>query len=159
VNIFDVDTGDQDNILTPPGGALFDRAAQGDPVALAALQNQANFNFGLTSDAATALKDQYKSGANLSRSLGQFAQESGAVFLASPDKEHPTGGIIGGNPLAFTSDSKKQGQPLPKPPVPDFNSILNPGRFGSAGAYQNPSPLDPDTKFPLPDIPPAKPPG
>ena len=155
VNIFDVDIGDQDNILTPPGGALFDRAAQGDPVALAALQNQANFNFGLTKNAASELKKQYKSGENLGESLSQFARESGAVF--KPNKSN----IL--NPLGAknvtTGDPKKQGQPLPKPPVPDFNSILNPGRFGSAGAYQNPSPLDPDTKFPIPDVPPVRPSG
>jgi len=42
---------EQDNVLGDPGNPLFARASLGDPAALAALQKQANFNFGQT-DAA-----------------------------------------------------------------------------------------------------------
>lgn len=39
---------EQDNVLSAPGGSLFDRAAQGDPAALKEVQAGANFNFGST---------------------------------------------------------------------------------------------------------------
>lgn len=48
INPVDISSQEQDNILPSPGGALFDRAALGDPVALKALTNQSNLNFGLT---------------------------------------------------------------------------------------------------------------
>jgi hypothetical protein len=50
-NPIDISSQEADNILPSPGGALFDRAALGDPIALKALQNQANLNFGLTDSA------------------------------------------------------------------------------------------------------------
>lgn len=47
---------EQDNVLEDPGSPLFDRAALGDPDALKALQNQANFNFGLSKDSLSNFK-------------------------------------------------------------------------------------------------------
>jgi len=51
---------EQDNILQPPGGgSLFDRAAAGDADALKALQEDAEFNFGRTKQAAKQLDEAW----------------------------------------------------------------------------------------------------
>jgi len=52
---------EQDNVLGAPGNPLFDRAALGDPDALKALENQANFNFGLSSDSLSNFKQTAES--------------------------------------------------------------------------------------------------
>lgn len=56
------DAAEADNIQSPPGGSLFDRASQGDTRALAALQNEANFNFGLTEKASSSFQDAFDTG-------------------------------------------------------------------------------------------------
>lgn len=146
INPFDSDFGETDNILTPPGGALFDRASNGDVQALQALQNQANFNFGQTKDAAKNLKDQYNQGANIVNTLGEFAEQSGPVFVATAGAV-ATGGtsLLVTDSSLTTGDPKKQGQLLPKPD-PNFQGVINPDRFGSANSYMPPSPIDPASK-------------
>jgi hypothetical protein len=107
------------------GGALFDRAAAGDPDAVAALKNQANFGFGLTRDAAKNLKDQYSAGSSV-----KFAQGSSKVFGVS------------------TQDPNQQVQP--PPPSPTFEDVVNPGRFQYAQSNAPPSAADTSAKGPYP---------
>lgn len=60
------------NVLGGETNTLFDRASRGDPDAIASLQNEANFNFGLTKQGLEKFKDQDNSnGLPKSRSTTQ----------------------------------------------------------------------------------------
>ncbi len=120
------DSGLGDNVLEPPGGSLFDRAALGDPDAEAALRNQANFNFGLTGQATAALKAAYAGAPNVWTAIGGGA----AAGVALP-----------GNPTFSTGPSKTT--PFANP---SFQHVVNPRMFNSATGSASPSPINPSTK-------------
>lgn len=106
------------NILNPPGGSLFDRASLGDPEALAALQNDANFNFGQTIDAAQTASDDIK---NATAKAGQDF-ENGLSSWFDPVTGLPTFKGPGGN--VETTGAPPLVQP-PTAPSRLFGSVLN----------------------------------
>jgi len=57
-----LDGNPEDNILGDPSDPLFGAASRGDPDALKALEQKANFNFGSSKNALSNLKDAWKSG-------------------------------------------------------------------------------------------------
>ncbi len=106
------------NILTPPGGALFDRAAQGDPQALAALQNSANFNFGQTQNAAQNLQNSITQ--TTQAATQSFENLGGSIFTDSGFvKKGPDGTLV---PVVGPT---AQVQPPNLPPTQVFGQILN----------------------------------
>jgi hypothetical protein len=95
----DISSQEQDNVLGTPGGALFDRAALGDPVALKALQdNVANKNFGLTDAAIKNFKPTVKT------QQQQLASKSAAQV--QPIQNPTLGSVI--NPTLFNSAGETQ---------------------------------------------------
>lgn len=106
---------EQDNVLGDPDNPLFGRASQGDPAALAALQKQANFNFGQTSDSLknfTPLVNQ--AGKNAADRLNQISKQ-------------PIG-----SPVSATTSPAPQYQP----PAPTLSDPINQRRFDNAGQPQ-----------------------
>ncbi len=86
VGSFNPDNASEDtNVLGDPSNPLFNAAANGDPDAIAALAQQANFNFGQTDDALKNFKRTANDGIDASRASLQnvFAQSSQA-FNANP---------------------------------------------------------------------------
>jgi hypothetical protein len=117
INPFDVVLDqEQDNTLNAPGGSLFDQASLGDPDALAALQKDANFNFGLSSDALTNFK--------------KVSSDSGARAKASLTDLQNSFGRMPGTPVVSISSGAPQQQY--QPPTPTIgNSVINPTRNSS----------------------------
>ena len=80
------------NILPDPGNSLFSRAALGDPDAIKTLQNNVNFNFGLTEKGLKEFKSGIEtSKAKLSESLANLTEgNTKSIFSAttsSPSKQ------------------------------------------------------------------------
>jgi hypothetical protein len=75
------------NILPDPTNPIFARAAQGDPDAIKALQNDVNFNFGLTKQGLENFKGGVaNAGAKLSESLADLTSGSTkSVFSVTTD--------------------------------------------------------------------------
>lgn len=85
---------EQSNYLENPDAALFDRAASGDPAALAALQKDANFNFGRTSEAAEDFNQTAEENIDRARSAivnlpdqVAFAAENGINVSVTTDSQ------------------------------------------------------------------------
>lgn len=82
------------NVLPDPTGELFQRASLGDVDALKALQNDVNFNFGLTKEAAANFKGAKNeavvqledAGTKLRKSIGQIGGPRISVSAESPRK-------------------------------------------------------------------------
>lgn len=112
----------QTNTLTPPGGSLFNRAAQGDQKSIDLLKNQANFNFGQTLRASEAVTSQYKAGSNLEFRKNDFSFS-----------------VTSGDPNA-----------RPQPPLanPSFNDLVN-DRSSMARNYTTPAIYDTSIKEPF----------
>ena len=104
---------EQDNVLGDPDNPLFNRASLGDPAALAALQKQANFNFGNTS---AAIK-------NFGPSVDQ-AGKNAAERLNQIGKQPAPGG-----PITVNTRPAPQYQP----PAPTVSDPINQRRYDNAG--------------------------
>lgn len=116
-NPFDV-LGDQeqDNVLGQPDNPLFARAANGDVSALQALQNQANFNFGLTSN---AIQD-----------FGSTLQQAGAVAGEALGDIGSSAGRLPSSPVSASTGPTQQY----RPPAPSISDPINQRRYDNAGA-------------------------
>ncbi len=117
-------TPEETNILAAPDDTLFNRASQGDPNALKAMEVGANFNFGLSKKAL----DNFKVVANqsnkqLNRSLAQLP---GSIFSAT------TGGLKNPPGTISTAPVKPQVQPPSNPVIGD---ILNPRKNSYSTPY------------------------
>ncbi len=117
-NQFGLGEGEQDNILGDPDNPLFNRASLGDPAALAALQKQANFNFGLTNSAISNFGPA-------ASAAGDRAKQSVA------DLEKNFGKV--GSPVGVSTGPAQQYQP----PAPTLSDPINQRRFDNAGPAQN----------------------
>jgi hypothetical protein len=112
----------QENILPTPQDALFSRAAQGDPTALKAMQNSANFNFGLSKKALDDFKEKTKdTSPQLKAALSPLGSQLG-VAAAGSIWDPLTGGLI--NPPG-TPQTPVQPQIQPNSD-PTIGNILNP---------------------------------
>jgi hypothetical protein len=124
-----IETDEQDNLLGDPTNPLFARAAAGDPVALEALQNEANLNFGLPS---AAIKDWQNVQANVGKigsNLTDVSRQLGRLPGTVVDPRMITGGTVSIEP----GTPRQQFQP----PAPTINnSIINPTQFNSAAGTQ-----------------------
>lgn len=85
---------EQDNILKPTS-TLFDRAAQGDPGALHALQYGSKFNFGQSEEALEIFEDQFKDGGMVDQLWQNTKDLAGQRFDPTSGNFQPsgTGGI------------------------------------------------------------------
>jgi len=102
---------ESNNLLGDPGSPLFQRAVNGDPDAIRALQNEANLNFGLTSSALSEFK------ATVSQSPARIQEQF--------DNPNPAG-----PPVSVSTDPPpKQYQP---PTYPTVKDPINPTNFDSA---------------------------
>jgi hypothetical protein len=73
------------NVLGDPSNPLFNAAANGDPTALAALQQKANFNFGMTQQAASNFGKTAASAIDASRSaIINLPSQEGLAFTQNP---------------------------------------------------------------------------
>lgn len=70
---------EQDNVLSQ-GNTLFDRASAGDPDALNALRNEANYNFGQSEKALEEFKDQFKEGGKIDQLSERLSDQVGNLF-------------------------------------------------------------------------------
>lgn len=112
--------GEQDNILGDPDHPLFSRAALGDPLALEALQKQANFNFGLTNKAVESFNSTVdQQGRRAGSALSDLAS-----FGSLPDPTRPG--------VSVSTGPGQQYQPL----APTVSDPINQRRFDNAGAPQ-----------------------
>ncbi len=115
---------EQDNLLSDPSTALFDRAASGDPAALQALQGEANFNFGRTKQAQKAFNDTFKSGGPQDQLSASLTSLPGSVYNASKGSlvNAPEVRTGPGSPVAPV-------RPQYQPPgrVPKIGETINPG--------------------------------
>jgi hypothetical protein len=107
------------NILTPPGGSLFDRAARGDQNALQALQNDANFNFGQTEQAVDEFIDSTENA--IKRAGAEF--ENGNSSWHDPRTGLPTFKASDGKGVS-TDGAPPQVQP-PSGPSNLLGNVLN----------------------------------
>lgn len=138
-NPFDRDYGLTDNSYSPPGGALFDRAAQGDSQAIEALKNQANFdfnqanfNFNQLNTSAKQFQDAYLKGKEkINQTLGELKENSKAIFSEGALKS-----TFGAE---ASSSPPEQVQPPTAPP--EFSQVINPGKYGQS--YISTNPVDP----------------
>lgn len=103
--------GESNNLLGDPGSPLFQRAASGDPDAIRALQNEANFNFGLSAGSLSEFK------ATVSQSPARIQDQL--------DNPNPAGPAVS----ASTDAPAKQYQP---PTYPTVKDPINPTNFDSA---------------------------
>lgn len=120
---------EQDNLLNNPGSPLFNRAASGDPDALAALQNEANFNFGLTRGSISEFKSTVNNSAT--RIQDQF------------ENFNPAGYAEPNNPISIESGPVQKGYQVPA--YSSYKDPVNPTYFDSAAkAGEDPSRLQSD---------------
>lgn len=114
---------EQDNILGDPGSPLFQRAAAGDPDAIRALQNEANFNFGLTGDAVSDFKATVDQSGT--RIQDQFENFNPVNYLA------PTGSPVSASTGAPDKTFQTPGYPTLRDPI-------NPTNFDSTARPETP---------------------
>lgn len=117
------------NILGEPGGSIYDRAALGDPDALAALKDEINFDFGGSSKAL----DDFK------KDIGEIGAEAEDKFEDNAEsfKSVTSGGVVQ--------------PPTPASPLPTLGQRANPEDLSGFRPEQ-----DPDTGGPV-DINPFSP--
>ena len=103
---------EQDNVLGDPDNPLFARASLGDPAALAALQKQANFNFGQTNAALKNFGPTVdQAGKNAAERLNQIGKQKASPLVSA------------------TTDTAPQYQP----PAPTVSDPINQRRYDNAG--------------------------
>ncbi len=122
---------EQSNILDPSSTSpLFDRAAQGDPEAIRALQGEANLNFGRTERAAKEFDATFSSGGPQDQLGASISGLPGSIFDASK------GGLINAPDVALSGSGNRQGNVPPQyqPPgrIPRVGETINPG-VGESG--------------------------
>ncbi len=103
-----------DNTLPDPKNPLFNRASLGDPDAIRALQNEANFQFGLTKNALSNFKETTSSAQEKART-----SFDGGVSVRGPTVQ------------VTTNPPRTQPQPASSPTLAD---PINPTKFNSAGS-------------------------
>ncbi len=122
--------------MSDPSSAILDRASQGDPAALQALQGQANFNFGRTDQ---AVKDFSAAFTNSKQQLGSaISSLPGSVWDASK------GGLVSAGTAGISGVSASTGPGRPAAPVqpqfqppgvsPKIGQTINPGASVNSGA-------------------------
>lgn len=123
---------EQDNIQPTPSNTLFDRAAQGDPDALNALTQGANFNFGQTAAAASNFKDQFQAGGAVDQAWKNTQDMAGQAY------DPKTGDLTNWGSVASISTSGPQGTtdtvlagPVQPPSTPDSNAPTEPDYQGN----------------------------
>lgn len=133
-----------DNILQPPGGGgLFNRAAQGDPEALEALEKGANFNFGRTVQAADAFNDALD---DFKRSApGTLAQLGGGLTNAATGGLIPQVSVGDENEQEKSEDAAREEAGVERPPGKPFPGAPD-------VQYQPPAPRQPDRPLPVPNL-------
>jgi len=143
-----------------PGGSLFDRAASGDPDALAKIRAGANFNFGQTKLASEKFNAAFKEGGEIDFHLseaGRKVEETGQVL----NDEWPNL-AIGPGTIQTVDTAKTVGQVLvpkyrnrqPQPREYQETPIIRPELIASLSAPEDP----PITTFggpPRPNLPKA----
>lgn len=122
----------QDNTLGVPKNSLFNRASQGDPDALAAMEKGANFNFGQTKDGLQNFKDTVEGQKGKVNQLNNsLADLPGSIFNAA------SGGLskVGKDGKLEPAISVTKG-PVPQhqPPV-DFPTLINPSGGGVTNLF------------------------
>jgi hypothetical protein len=111
---------DDNNILAPPNDALFTAASQGDPDALRALAQGANFNFGNSSKALSNFsRDSSEANAKMRASL------TGSV---APGSNKPVFSVT----TSSTGPSKQQFQPPAS--VLKLPAVANPSGYPNFGS-------------------------
>jgi prefoldin subunit 5 len=119
-----------------PGGSLFDKAANGDQKAVQALKNQANFNFGLVSNATDQLKANYFAGkTKLSDSMDAIKQNYKTMFSSRTNTFENSTGLS----ATYSSNPNKQVQPPTNDP--SYQDVINPGKY--AQGYLTNDPINP----------------
>lgn len=120
---------EQNNLLDGPGSPLFNRAASGDPDALAALQNEANFNFGLSTKALSDFK--------------ATVNNSGTRIQDQFDNANPADYVPTESPVSVQTGAP--GGTYKIPPYSNYRDPANPTQFDSAAkAGEDPSRLQSD---------------
>ncbi len=124
------------NLVSDPSSAILDRASQGDPAALKALQGQANFNFGRTDQ---AVKDFNASFTNSKQQLGSaISSLPGSIWDASKGGlvSAGTAGVSGVSASSTPGGPAARVQPQFQPPgvSPKIGQTINPGASVNSGA-------------------------
>jgi hypothetical protein len=111
---------DDNNILSPPDDALFNRASQGDPNALKALSQGANFDFGRTNQ---ALKDFQRESAEANAKM-----KSQLAASSSSGNQQPI--------FSITTSSSGPARQSFQPPAPVLKlpAVANPSGYPNFGS-------------------------